>query len=409
VLRYFVAHGAVLDLPAAHDTGMARALDAFVLGGARSPRRVVVARDLAGELHLVDEDGPAGLPDALRRDVGRHEIARGRPPRLLDVEEIWLFSVDLLEEPADSPGTNDPVQLYGRLSGPWGPSSSAPRACNGQLTVTRGDLLRGFSESGGQPFLVDGGAILHTLLPGDRVEDVASGRGAVLAYALLPLDAGGLDGGNETCAIQVFDGLVHALQDDLRKHAVGVPFATRLLPVVDRRSLESRLEAEGFAVEGDVAERKTGFLSKERRALPPEWKVDDVGSVAREALGALGAAFPDARSAALWLRTQGRAPAFAVPSTRTTTTATTTATTARAASSSAGETAATKPATVVEQPFRRRAPDWMNDFASPTTTAAPRRTAVAPAPARPRAPVSSSSTSGASAGAPRPDWMKDFD
>jgi len=396
VLRYFAAHGAVVDLPAAHDTGMARALDAFVLGGARTPRRVVVARDLTGELHVVDEDGPAGLPDALRRDIGRHEIARGERPRLLDADEVWLLVIDLLEQPADSPGTNDPVHLYGRLSGPWGPPSSTPRACNGQLTVTRGDLLRAFAESAGQPFLVDGGAILHALLPGDRVEDVAAGRGIVLAYPLLPLDAGGLDGGNEACVVQVFDGLVRALQYDLRTQAGSSSFAARLLPVVDRRAEEARLEAEGFAVDGDVAERKTGFLSKERRPVAREWTVADVPVVAREALGALGSAFPDARSAALWLRTQARAPSIpSLPRTPATTTATTTE-------------PRPKPATVVEQPFRRREPDWMNDFAAPAGSPTPRRTPVAPttppAPAPPPSPSSNVSTLRA-----RPDWMKDFD
>ena len=403
MLRYFVAHGAVVDLPAAHDIGMARALDAFVLGGERTPRRVVVARDLGGDLHVVDEDGPAGLPDALRRDVGRHEIARGQPPRLIDVDDLWLFTIDLLEQPADSPGTNDPVQLFGRLSGPWGPPSSSPRACDGQLTVTRGDLLRAFAESGGQPFLVDGGAILHALLPGDRAEDVAAGRGAVLAYPLLPLDAGGLDGGNEACVVQVFDGLVRALQDDLRAHAAPSSFSARLLPIVDRRAEEARLQAEGFSVEGDVAERKTGFLSKERRAVAREWSMADVGVVAREALGTLGAGFPDARSAALWLRTLPRAPSIAaLPRTASAPlVATTSATTTP------------MPPTVVEQPFRRRAPDWMADFASPAGTPTPRRTPVTPAtPRRPSGPTStppSAPSPPPSEARGRPDWMKDFD
>jgi hypothetical protein len=402
VLRYFAAHGTTTDLGSAHDTGWARAIDAFVIGGARSPRRVVVARDLAGDLHLVDEDGPAGLPDALRRDVGRHEIARGRPPRFVDVDELWLYSIDLLEQPADSPGTNDPVQLYGRLSGPWGSSSSPPQACDGQLTITRGDLLRAFAEAGSQPFLVEGGVILHALLPGERVEDVAAGRGVVLAYPLLPLDAGGLDGGNEACVVQVFDGLVHALQDDLRNHQTSSSFAARMLPILDRRALESRLAAEGFTVEGDVAFRKTGFLSKERQPLPREWRVDDLDAVARDALAALPG-FPDARSAALWLRTQARAPAIALvpPATAPG------ALKSGPPPSGGSPPLSTKPVTVTEQPFRRRAPDWMNDFAAPAGAPPPRRTPVSPKSSTSPTP---STTAGrpASPGA-RPDWMKDFD
>jgi hypothetical protein len=391
VLRYFVPHGVPAALPSPHDTGLARAVDAFVLGGAGAPRRVVVARDLAGELYVVDEDDPAGLPDDLRRQVGMHELSRGRPPRFVDATELWLLAIDLLEQAADGPGTNDPVQLYGRLSGPWGPAaaSSTAQATNGQLTVTRGDLLRAAIEGAAQPFLVDGGVVLHWALPGGLAEDLGGGRGVVLAYALLPLDAGGLDGGNESCTLQVFHGLAHALHDDLRRHGGRHAFTQRALPIDDRRALEARLQAEGYLIQGDVAEKKTGLLARERRPLPPEWRVDDIVPVARDALAALAPTFPDARSAALWARIHPAPPrSFTIP-----------ATTAPPPLATR-----TRPATVVEQPFRRRDPDWMADFAASAGTPAPRRTRVAP----PSSPARNAPAARSSPGA-RPDWMKDFD
>jgi hypothetical protein len=393
VLRYFVSHGDVVSLPSPDDHAVARALDAFVLGSVGGPRRVVVARDLAGELFLVDEDGVAGLPDSVRSVVARHELARGRPPRFIDASELWLMSVDLLEQAADSPGTNDPVHVYGRLSGPWGSTTSTPHAAHGQLTVTRGDLLRGFFEGARQPFFVDGGVMLHALVPGGPVDDVGVGRGVVLAWALLPWDAGGLDGGNEPCALQIFDALVGALQDDLRRHGARNTFTARTLPVADRGALEARMVAEGFLIHGDVAEKKTGIFARERRPLPPEWRVDDLEPVAADALAALAPAFPDPRSTALWARVHARAPAtFSIPAPPHAAAVPTSSTPRRE-----------KPATIVQQPFRRSEPDWMADFAPPPGTPAPRRARVTPtAPSTSRRPT-------ASPGSARPEWMKDFE
>jgi hypothetical protein len=392
VLRYFVPHGESLELPSPLDTGLARPVDAFVLGEAGLSRRVIVARDLMGELVVVDEDGPGGLPDAIRFAVGHHELARGRPPRFVDATQVWLLAIDLLEQASDGPGTNDPLQLYGRLSGPWGAKTTA-HACNGQLTVTRGDLLRGFAEGAEQPFLVPGGAIFHAAVPGGLPEDLAGGHGIVLAYALLPLDAGGFEGGNESSALQIFHGLVHAFHDDLRRQGSRHAFAQRTLPVDDQRTLAARLQAEGFTIRDGVAWKRSGLFARERRPLPPEWTIDDIGPVAREALSALASGFPDPRSAALWARIQPASPASAFVPT----------------SGSPTWTPAPprrSPKTVVEQPFRRRDPDWMNDFATSTTAVPPRRTRVSP--------PSSTATRGPAASSDRryvskPDWMKDFE
>ncbi len=393
VLRYFVPRGAAVPLSPAPGAGLARALDAFVVGGPGGLRRGVVVRDLAGELLLLEEDSADALPDVVRRELGRHELARGRPPRFVDAGAVWLLAIDLLEQPHDSPGTNDPVHLYGRLSGPFGGAAGPAAAVHGQLTVTRGDLLRGFLEGMTQPFLVEGGAVFHATLPGEPVEEQTLGRGVVVAYALLPLDAGGLDGGNETCMLQIFDGLVHAFADDLRRHGAQNALTRRPLPVLDRRTLEARLRAEGFTIDGNHALRKTGLFARERRPLPTEWQIDDVEPVARVALDTLAPGFPDARSHALWSRIHPRPPTPLSPPARP---------------ASTGPTAARpKPTTVVVQPFSRRAPDWMTDFTTPAGLPPPRRTRVAPkesgVPSRGPPP-------GSDVPQPvRPEWMKDFE
>ena len=319
MLRYFVAHRAsAVALPPAAEATLVRALDAFVVAG---PRRVVVARDMAGDLFLADD---ADLPDTVRAAVTQHELARPKPARFVDVDEVWLFTAELLEQAADTPGANDPVQLYGRLCGPFARGAPAT-AHNGQLTLTRGDLLRGFVDSAAHGFVVDDGAVLHACVPGERAEELAQGRGLVLVYPLLPPDADA-GGANEPVAQLLLHGLLHALHDDLARHKSTHAFA------------------RGPLVDGTMK---------------------DALVAARDALGAL-AGFPDARSSALWSRVTERAPALAP---------------AHARPSTPVARAAPVP---VQQPWRRAAPDWMRDFE--TSSPPPRRTRVVDARA-PRPPT----------------------
>ena len=78
---------------------------------------------------------------ACAAQVSFHEVAGGSR-RLLRAAELYLFELQLVEQAADRPGFDDPVHLYGTLLGPLSPAGLG-EVTEGQLTVTRADLLEG--------------------------------------------------------------------------------------------------------------------------------------------------------------------------------------------------------------------------------------------------------------------------
>ena len=394
-------------------------VDQFVVGDTRAPRRCAVARDLGGALLLVDES-VIQSDVSLRGQLVKNELARqGRPPRILAGRELWLFAMELLEQPGDAVGVNDPIHIYGTLFGPFPTmgDTTAAHAQDGQLTVTRGDLLRGLLASEGEPFsLADshGGRVLHALLPGDTDDVIVDGRGMLLAYPLFPLEGGRSAGGNEALVCQLICEVVHGLQADLREQQQAHPFCQNLLPVLVRDALERELEADGFRIDGDIA-RRGGLLRRDEvRQLPTKGDLPDFFRAARQALAALApSGFPDARSRTLFARVATRAAS-----------AQTTGMIPQAPQMSTPQLSTPLTRTpgqgrVAEQPYRRHDPGWMNDFLdlpSPTSTARrpPRLTPVA----QPRGsgPLTRTDEPGtrspsSSTGLPnkKPDWMKDFD
>lgn len=417
--RQFVASAAEppkdLDPDASELVGLAGVLSIENRSGADEH---VLGTTVDGDLLALPAHTRGALAPPLQAALAHHEVARAgeRPTHpLLLAEEVHLLRVELLEEAPDAPGLNDPVYLYGTLSGPF-PRTDETRSVRGQLTVSRADVLGGFLLGARWPFHLErtdtaSFRCFLGVLPGDRAETLASGRGVVLALPWLD----GLEvPGNELFVAQILYDLLDAVQEELRAIRSTSAFAKAIVPVPSRAAFVRDLEADGFTVEGDIATRTkatTGLVSRwfggrERVVIPRQARIEDLLQMAELALRDLGAPSP----ARLALGELIDPPAGARHGILSRFIGHARATRARAAPAAAAPTP-TASARPVDEGAARRAPrsEWMNDFVdrhrvpdrapprlSSPTRAAP-RASLEPSPARAKAEPS------------RPDWMKDFE
>jgi hypothetical protein len=322
--KYFIRHadheGAT---PGDHDPFLsAHVVDSFFLNDRHSANREwVVMTDIIGALRAVPADLRNGFSPWIQAELAHHELSSRVSPRVVAVEGLFLFDVQVVEQPNDTPGPNDPVYLYGILYGPYANSEDTPvSATKGQLTVTRADVLDGFVQGAAHAFRYTNSADLselssccfHMLLPGDRQEELQCGRGVVLAYPLLPAQLAVSDASNESVVKQLLYDLLSALKEDVGREVMKNPLRAVTLPVPSRSNLERQLEFEGYTINGDTAISQVpagkgfrrllaaafGALMQERLNLPPEGNVDDFLKIASAALHALPG-WPSPRALAL--------------------------------------------------------------------------------------------------------------
>lgn len=106
---------------------LAHLVASFVVGHRHlEERRWAVAVDGLGHLRALPCEDRGQLPAGLQSELAFHEMSGGQPPRLLEAGEVFLFNLQLLEQPAGAPGWNDPVYLYGKLYGPWPAGAGCP-------------------------------------------------------------------------------------------------------------------------------------------------------------------------------------------------------------------------------------------------------------------------------------------
>lgn len=381
-------------------------VDCFFVGARHlAAREWVVAVDAAGGLQTLPRDD-GELSEAIQAELAYHEMSGGRG-RLLEASECFLFSLELLEQPAGTPGWNDPVYLYGTLYGPC-PAYEKAAGVEGQLAITRGDLLEGLIRSADHAFkYARPGAesapprCFHLTLPADREEEIRQGMGIVLAYPLLPEELILTDVSNEIVVKQLIYDTLIAIKEDLERERVAHPLRSMVIPVPSRFMLEQQLMAEGYSIRNGFAVKKAqggegfkgflagvfGSLMNDSLELPPEADVDEFLEIAGRVLNSLPV-WPSPRAAALRTRVKP-APAEAHCNRRP----------------------AQPPQTRIPQPgeIRPRAPvrpirqsdeppDWMRDFIAAhhrPNAASPRLTSTLgvkkPAPS------------------PKPEWMKDFE
>ncbi len=437
--KYFVSRADGVVRPLAEMLPPAHVLDAFFVGGPHLVEREwIVATDAVGNLMAMPDENRAALPETLQAELAFHEMIGMQRKRLLEVAEFFLFYVQFLEQPVQAPGLNDPVYLYGTLFGPYPTSAGQPPAGRqGQLTVTRADLLEALAQGAQYAFRYVGtsGAeqasprCFHFLLPADREEELERGRGFVLAYPLLPPELIINDVSNEVTVRQLAYDVLSALRDDLRSAGVRHPLCDTTLPVPSRYLLEQELQSKGYEINGDTARKKQtadegfqgwlasafGTLMSERLELPPEASTDEFVMLAARTLDTF-AGWPSPRATALRNRVrlappeayrharqqphtpiQIKIPATTAPSPpkppiptypeRLPTWIQDFIATHRQPSQSAPSLTSTATTSATQEPKTK--PDWMEDFATHSTHD----------PQTPDKPAAKA----------KPDWMKDFE
>ncbi|SRR5579883_276501 len=423
--RYFVSRSdsQFPDSGSASQLEPCHAIDSFFLGGRHVVEKEwVVTIDTTGALKAIEGDAVSALPEVVQQDVAFNEVIGAAASRSIDGQEFYVFYLEALEQPPETPGLNDPVYLYGTLYGPFpARSQDSYIGIEGQLTVNRIDFLAGIVQSGSYAFHYPTDAAstsstqrcFHILLPGDREEEIARGKGLILAYPLMPPEIVMGEPWNELLVAGLVYDVLAALKEDIEKENVRHPLAEATLPVASRRWFIQQLEAQGYAIKGDLAVRQpgattTGFprllvsalgnLIGEKVPLPPEATIDEFIEIARQALHALPG-YPPSRTKVLQSRigkasSEARAEAsrkVAPPPP------------VKTPSNDFAQRPATAPAPA---PQNNRRTDWMKDFmaqrSAPSSTPT-RLTSIAdlalgsPEPVPPRAKK------------PRPDWMSDFE
>jgi hypothetical protein len=363
----------------------------------RPPAEWVVGFDDLGALSAQPTQPAEELTATTRAQLAYHEVAGGTR-RGLRLPGLHLFQIELCEQAPDSPGFDDPVYLYGTLVGPMAAAGGPLMALEGQLTVTRADLLEAAVQGAQHAFRYGAaageaqtGRSFHLLLPADRPEDVARGAGIVLAYPVLPAEVHAASPGNEAFFNQILYDLIAALWGDVQREDPPPRRRPEDLPVPDRSLHEAQLQSQGFAIDGDSASRPRqgllasvlGPLAHERRKLPPEGTTEQYLELAREALQAVPG-WPAARAQALrgFLRAGGERAGAPLP----------------------------YPPPPPPPPPRRRDPGqppaWMEDFiAGHARPGAARPQVTSARTSRPTPPAPRPEKKG---GSGRPEWMSDF-
>jgi hypothetical protein len=411
--RYFIGRSDALSQDDSPDEVLPpeHVIDSFFIGGRHLvERELAVTVDCLGNLRAAPLDDLDTFPAAARTELAYDDMSGAGQRRMLEATEFFLFRPDLLEQPAGTPGWNDPVYLYGTLYGPW-PSADRKHAAGieGQLTITRGDLLEGLVRGSGHAFRYAGAGgardarLFHMLLPGDREEEIRRGSGFILAYPLFPPELILTDVSNELVVSQLLYDILFALKEDLEREQIAHALRSIVLPVPSRTTLERQLMSQGYEIKGGSAVKKApsgggfqgllatvfGPLMSDRLELPPEGEADDFLNLAVTTLNTLPG-WPSQRIAAL------RSCVKPVPAE-----AYRNALTRRAAHAPQIRTprpsvnrrsAPVRPVRSGDEP-----PDWMRDFI------ASHREPGAPPPM-----LTSTSTLDRKSAPPEMEWMKDF-
>lgn len=286
------------------------ALDNFFAGGRHlQEQEWVVSVDAAGILRASNGDQINQLSSDIQSQIAFSEVATEGKIRLVETVEFYLFNIQLLEQAAGAPGLNDPIYLYGTLHGPFPQSAGQDAyAIEGQLTVTRSDLLDALVQGAKYRFKTSGGGadvgstanLFHMVLPGDRDEETLRGAGFIFAYPLLPPDMMLYGASNEVLISQYLFDILTGIRDDLEEENIKVPLRRMRLPVPNRLSLEQELEAQGYVIKGDTAVRKpntksglNGFVqsvfgsSKDELTLPAEGTIEEFLRIADQVIHSL--------------------------------------------------------------------------------------------------------------------------
>jgi hypothetical protein len=302
--RYFIPHATTPAEPVRPDaSALVNVVDTFRLETAYlGEREWIVGLDAVGQLLAVPGSERGQLPASAQAQLAHHEVTSGRAPRHIAATELFFFSVELVEHPAEAEGANDPVYLYGTLIGPW-PGDALSRV-PGQLTVSRGAVLAGLVHGASDAFVYVQDAesktaqrSYHALLPGDRPDVMAEGKGLVLAYPAVPEEMQARNAANDRLVADILYDVLTQLQEDAREQGGPELLQQLELPVPSRLMAIADLETRGYEVNGDVAilrkqrgglvGKLAGLIGGEKVKVPPEGTTPEFIELARKALAVL--------------------------------------------------------------------------------------------------------------------------
>lgn len=431
------------DLPAEIDP--TQVIDNFFVSGrVLTDQEWAITVDPYGRLQGWVINDKNVLAPELQSQLAYNDVACASGVRCLDTRRFYLFHMQLLEQPADAPGINDPIYLYGTLYGPYPECGAEPSpGIDGQLTVTRADLLDGIVNGAQFAFRTapDGGSgpavrTFNVLMPGDRDEEIASGNGLVMMYPLHPAEMIHAGVQNEIIISQLLYDVLASLKEDVTRQKINNPLRNTVLPVPNRFVMEQDLISQGYKIKNGVAIRSKlvstnqfsgvlasvfGDMAADRLELPPEGSVDDLIEIARDCIYRLPG-WPPQRTVALRNRCKTassdvRARASMAAPLKTPIIHTPQAPEVHAPS-------AVPQSADSRRPARASTPSWMQDFiqshnksGSPppriTTMAQPRKQSGADWQKdfndNKRKQTSKVAKESKEAEEPKPDWMKDFE
>ncbi len=258
--RYFTRHAQEWKLPAASADGWLNIVAHISIAGSEA----WVGRTLTGELCPIWAEDVPHLPVRLRDAIHFHEASNGAR---IDVvaDGVYFFAIDLLEQLEDVPGIDDPVRVFGTLTGPWSPQRDfAAHAMQGTLTLRRSELLwslvfatdAAFHCAKSGPSRAQHSAVVVTPMPAARAQEIDTGAGVVLGFPLSPASLLSEDPCNIEIAHRMLYDVLQTLALDARDNTPEHALAQQNIPVPDRDEYIEALRKDGWAIEGDTAWKK---------------------------------------------------------------------------------------------------------------------------------------------------------
>lgn len=240
-------------------------LDVFFLRRSRAarPQLMAILSCLGGGIVATPVSEATPFAPAIQAQLTTASVQTRGQFRVLTARELWIATLDAVDQAVETSGLNDPVYLYGTLQ--WLAEADertvSLSALNqpGSATVGRLDLLAacaGASATGLQ--LAERDAFVYQLLlplgPGQLIEQ---GQALGLFYPTLdPAVFASPD--NRVVLLRIAYELLARLQQDLHVELPNHPFTKLLLPVPSRQRLEAELVADGYRIQGNSALKATG-------------------------------------------------------------------------------------------------------------------------------------------------------
>ncbi|KPV54634.1 hypothetical protein SE17_02555 [Kouleothrix aurantiaca] len=267
-------------------------LDLFYLRSAPdSPAELTaVVGCLQGDIGVVVGDAMQALPEDIRGQIRAAEVSRRGVFRALAVRELYITTLDAVDQEARVAGFNDALYLYGRMQAciRWDrhQARTTPLNNEGRLMVGRLDLLQAYLEGSAHAFqsLIEAETTAyHFMLPVEPTANVVQGSGIALVYPILdPLISNSID--NSFVVMRIVYDLLLRLQQDMVQEQHRHAFVTAEIPVPSRQRLEAELQADGYAIRGDVAEQQinqphdpqANTWLQRLRALAQQWAAPQI-------------------------------------------------------------------------------------------------------------------------------------